>query len=173
MPLPRPTDRPRIARGLARGTARGLSLLELLISLAIVSMLLTAVATAFSASSAVIEANDEFFRASQAARVTLNHITTDLRRGTAIIVLNDRITLNNEAGAHVHYRWDTANKRVMYSPDTAGTAEYVLCSNVSSATCDTDALGKFISLEIIVTVGSNTVRLAGSVVSRQSVDWTN
>jgi prepilin-type N-terminal cleavage/methylation domain-containing protein len=153
--------------------ATGLSLLEVMISLAIVAMLLTAVATAFSASSAVIEANDEFFRASQAARVTLNHITTDLRRGSAIMVLGDRVTLNNEAGANVHYRWDNANRRIMYSPDTAGTAEYVLCTNVAGASCDTDALGKHIALEIIVDVGSNRVRLAGSVTPRQSIDWSN
>src|SRR5205085_1077278 len=59
---------------------KGLSLAEVMISLAISAMLLTAVAAAFTASSEAIEQNDEFFRASQAARVSMNQILTECRR---------------------------------------------------------------------------------------------
>ena len=58
---------------------RGLSLIEALISLAIAAMLLTAVAAAYAAASDAIKANDQFFRASQAARVTVNQITKEVR----------------------------------------------------------------------------------------------
>ena len=53
---------------------RGMSIVEVLISLAIVAMLLTAVAAAFSSSAQIIETNDQFFRASQAARVSLTRM---------------------------------------------------------------------------------------------------
>lgn len=67
--------------GLARrpGLPRGLSLPEAMISMVITSLLLMAVATAFSASCDVIEGNDNFFRSSQGARVTLGQILIEIR----------------------------------------------------------------------------------------------
>ena len=59
--------------------SRGLSLPEAMISLAITSLLLIAVASAFSGSCTVIEANDNFFRSSQAARVTLSQLMIEIR----------------------------------------------------------------------------------------------
>jgi hypothetical protein len=50
-----------------------------MISLVITSLLLLAVATAFSASCAVIEGNDNFFRSTQAARVTLEQLIIEIR----------------------------------------------------------------------------------------------
>jgi Tfp pilus assembly protein PilW len=60
----------------------GLSLAEAMVALAITSALLVAVAAAFSAASAAVNENDEFFHATQSARVTLNRILNDVRRGT-------------------------------------------------------------------------------------------
>jgi prepilin-type N-terminal cleavage/methylation domain-containing protein len=62
----------------------GLSLPEVMISLAITTMLLTAIAAAFHSSSQIIKENDEFFRATQAGRVCLNQILTEVRRSDAI-----------------------------------------------------------------------------------------
>ena len=59
---------------------RGLSLVETLISLAIVSMLLVAVGTAYQSAAAAISANDDFFRASQAARVSLGQVLAAIRK---------------------------------------------------------------------------------------------
>jgi Tfp pilus assembly protein PilW len=67
---------------------RGLSLPEAMISLAITSMLLVAVATAFSASCTVVEANDKFFRSSQAGRVALNQLLLDIRNTTSLPAAN-------------------------------------------------------------------------------------
>ena len=71
------SNRLRRARDLRRG--RGLSLPEAMISLAITSLLLIAVASAFSGSCTVIESNDNFFRSSQAARVTLGQLIIEIR----------------------------------------------------------------------------------------------
>jgi Tfp pilus assembly protein PilW len=62
-----------------RFSARGLSLPEAMISLVITSLLLLAVASAFSASCTVIEGNDNFFRSTQSARVTLQQIIIEIR----------------------------------------------------------------------------------------------
>lgn len=64
---------------------RGLSLPEAMISLVITSILLLAVATAFSASCSAIEANDRFFRSSQAARVAMNQLLLDIRNTTSLV----------------------------------------------------------------------------------------
>jgi Tfp pilus assembly protein PilW len=62
-----------------RRPAHGLSLPEAMISLVITTLLLVAVATAFSGSCTIIEANDNFFRSSQAARVTMDEILIEIR----------------------------------------------------------------------------------------------
>lgn len=62
-----------------RRRSRGLSLPEAMISMVITALLLVAVATAFSGSCTIIEANDNFFRSSQAARVTLDQILIEIR----------------------------------------------------------------------------------------------
>ena len=69
-----------------RSRSRGLGIVEMVISLAIAAMLLTAVAAAFTASAAAVEVNDDFFRATQAARVSMNQILTDLRRADGVEV---------------------------------------------------------------------------------------
>jgi prepilin-type N-terminal cleavage/methylation domain-containing protein len=60
--------------------ARGMSLPEVLISLTITAMLLSAVAAAYAASSSAISINDRFYRASQAARVSMAQILNMVRR---------------------------------------------------------------------------------------------
>jgi type II secretory pathway pseudopilin PulG len=86
-PTPRhPAPTPACPRGGGAGrlARTGLSLVEVMISLAITSMLLTAIAAAFHSSTQVITQNDEFFRATQAARVALNQMLTEIRRADII-----------------------------------------------------------------------------------------
>jgi hypothetical protein len=64
-----------------RGGRRGLSLVEAMISLAIAASLLSAVGAAFHASAMSIEANDRNARGTQAARVTLLNILSEVRIG--------------------------------------------------------------------------------------------
>src|SRR5688572_2230375 len=63
---------------------RGLSIAELMISLAITAMLLSAIAAAFVSSSQMIENNDKFFRATQAGRVAMAQMLTEVRRCDSI-----------------------------------------------------------------------------------------
>src|SRR5215212_2456647 len=98
---------------------RGLSLAEVMISLAISAMLLTAVAAAFTASAEAIEQNDEFFRASQAARVSMNQILTEIRRANAV-----QVPATNKSLSML--TWD--NKDRTYSYDS-GTKKLKLITN--------------------------------------------
>ena len=65
---------------------RGLSIIEVMISLTISAFLLVAVAAAYSASADAVEMNDKFFRATQAGRVTMNQILTEIRRADLVNV---------------------------------------------------------------------------------------
>src|SRR3954470_14247930 len=73
--------------------ARGLSIIEVMISLTISAFLLVAVAAAYSASADAVEMNDKFFRATQAGRVTMNQLLTEIRRADSVDVIDSR-TIN-------------------------------------------------------------------------------
>ena len=72
---------------------RGLSIIEVMISLTISAFLLVAVAAAYSASADAVEMNDKFFRATQAGRVTMNQLLTEIRRADSVEVV-DSNTIN-------------------------------------------------------------------------------
>ena len=65
-------------------SCRGLSIVEVMISLTISAFLLVAVAAAYNASANAVEMNDRFFRATQAGRVTLNQLLTEIRRADSV-----------------------------------------------------------------------------------------
>src|SRR5215218_4356873 len=86
--------------GTAPGARRGLSIVEVMISLTICSFLLVAVAAAYNASASAVEMNDRFFRATQAGRVTMNQLLTEIRRADAVQVFTDHIdVIRPAAGA--------------------------------------------------------------------------
>ena len=87
---------------------RGITLIEAMISLAISTSLLTAVGAAFCSSSKAITVNDEFYRATQAARVTVNQIMTEVRRCTSINVFSDHIDMMTYASENRTYAFDPA-----------------------------------------------------------------
>jgi len=172
-------------------TRRGLSLSEVLISLAITSMLLTAIAAAFQSSSQVIENNDRFFRATQSARVTLNQITTEVRRSDSID--DHKITANllpilrpaETRPPHEvmrYYKYDPTNQRVViYFEYDNGTfsAEYPIAEAVQVSPFSWD-MGKDannadcvarVSVAMEVKVGSSYVRLSGSAAPRRNLNY--
>jgi prepilin-type N-terminal cleavage/methylation domain-containing protein len=167
---------------------RGLSIIELLISLAISALLLTAVAVAFSASSQVIEHNDQFFRASQAARVSMNQLLTQIRRCTTIDVANSKtINLLTDNGADISFVYDDSATNVedkvlkLITNDVAADPDYTLASNISALafTEDTaqDANGTTYTVRVAITitveVGGNQVRLSGSAAPRRAQTYSN
>jgi type II secretory pathway component PulJ len=149
-PCCRPTRRP--------AALRGLSLSEVMISLAITSMLLTAIAAAFHSSSQIIVENDEFFRATQAGRVALNQMLTEVRRADEVVaedtivpgtpsftvskITPNLLPVSRPLAAHMsqeymrYYKYDPATKRLLlYFQDAAGqlSGEYPLASNVQQS----------------------------------------
>jgi len=169
---------------------RGLSIVEVLISLAIAATLLTAVAAAFAATSSAVEANDQFFRATQAARVSMGLLLADARRGT----VDDKSTATSlrlivetrDANGDVvatddrTYQFISAEKRlVMITNDGIDDAPYTLCSNVSDVRFDTDvqqfANGTDYVARVIVNikvkVGNNEIHLAGSAAPRKYLTY--
>ena len=161
---------------------RGLSLAEVMISLAISAMLLTAVAAAFSASSEAIEQNDTFFRASQAARVSMTQILTEVRRANAVAVPgnNKSLSMITHDNKDRTYSFDSAAQKLkLITNDVLTDPDYTLASNCTSATFDvdtyTDAGGvkhvNRVAVTIVVKVDKNTIRLTGSAAPRKEQSW--
>ena len=178
----------RAAGGASR---RGLSIVEVMISLTISSFLLVAVAAAYNASASAVEMNDRFFRATQAGRVTMNQLLTEIRRADRVACspTNDTIIVTRPSatatkdGAYTEcqrwFRYDAGTKKVTVQiyyekPDLSvyGGPVYSLASNVEAATFgppDTipnpaggPALEARVPVTIEVKIGGNQVRLSGS-----------
>src|SRR5205823_7082731 len=64
---------------------RGMSIAEVMISMAIAALLLVGVSAAYTASADAVEANDNFFRATQAGRVTMTQLLTEIRRADSVL----------------------------------------------------------------------------------------
>jgi prepilin-type N-terminal cleavage/methylation domain-containing protein len=149
----------------------GLSLVEVLIALAITAMLLTAVAAAYSASAKAIEINDQFFRASQAARVSVNRICSELRQcqGGAVTPPNT-LEITTAIGQKHAYSYDSVNKRLLLTVGAApDSVTYPVASNVQSLTFFSD--GDSVGMNIVVAVGNNNVVLNGSAIPRRKVQY--
>jgi hypothetical protein len=93
-----------------------LCLSEVLISLAISATLLTAIGAAFNSSSAVIENNERFSRATQGGRVGLNQMLTEVRRSDAIVDRDTTVTAGTQTFV---VKGITANLLPIYRPAEA------------------------------------------------------
>lgn len=168
-----------------RRSRRGLGLVEVLISLAISAMLLAGIAAAFSGATAAVQTNDEFFRATQAGRVTLHHILTHVRQGTVDAPADSAtlrlITAAKDGGGGEDDRTykflPATNQIVLITNDDLTDPDYVLARNVTSCAFtaemgkdynNTDCVAR-LTMSIVVTVGENTVRLSGSVSPRRNL----
>jgi prepilin-type N-terminal cleavage/methylation domain-containing protein len=170
---------------------RGLSLIELLISLTIAAALLVAVGVAYKASADAIGANDSFFRASQAGRVCMNQILTELRRADSVQVTATTIDVIRPAGnrspneVHRLFTYDAVNKRVtvqiFYTGVIAPSPVRTLVSNLGSgsgfgpAEMGPDYSGSTygnvavrIPVTLVITAGKNFVVLSGAAAPRRA-----
>jgi type II secretory pathway pseudopilin PulG len=152
----------------SRRSRAGLSLIEALISLAIVASLLAAVGAAYAAAADAIRVNDEFFRASQAARVAVNQILAEVRRCQSGVVADTSLELTTDLGVKRTYFLDE-NSRLKMTIDGIIPVTYSLVSNISSIKFDTD--GETISMTVTVHVGNNEVVLNGSAIPRRTVEY--
>ena len=152
---------------------RGLSLVEIMISLAICAMLLTAVGTAFVASSKVIEHNDRFARAAQAARISVNFIMNDVRKaqvpdsGTSGLVEDERLEVTvGDGGTLVKRTYAKVGTDLMMTVDHPTTPQTVrLAGNIDALKFTTD--GTAVSMIVTVKVDTNQVTLSGSAMPRR------
>ena len=171
-----------LGEGAPRGSPRrGLGLVECMISLAIAAMLLTAVAAAFKTSAEAISLNDQFFRATQAGRVSLNRILTQVRRGSVDThSTSSNLHLITDTGQDLSYTYDSANKQLKLVTNSDTTdPDYVLARNVSQLSfgiqTGTDYAGHVcvsrVSLLITVTIGNNSVVLSGTGAPRRNLSY--
>ena len=172
---------------------RGLSIAELMISLSISSFLLVAVAAAYNASADAVEVNDRFFRATQAGRVTMNQVLTEIRRAESVLcsVAGDSIIVTRplETRAATNEEW----REYKYNPATktvtlqicfknAGVVSssplYTMSRNVTACSFGPpDKITKSdgtqwetrVPVTVEVAVGYNKVRLSGAGSPRRVV----
>jgi hypothetical protein len=166
-------------------------MVEAMISLSICTALLVATGAAFTASALAVQTNDDFFRASQTARVTMNQMLTEVRRADAVQcdasganayfdVIRPTETLTpNES--YRRYQFDATNKKVtlqiFYAGGTAGTP-YTLASNVTSATFGPAQMGtdannatvvQRVPITLTIKVGKNNITLNGAAGPRRAL----
>ena len=187
-----PTHAPRSA---ARRVRAGLSLVEVMISLAICASLLTAVGAAYNASAQAIATNDRFYRASQSARVSMLQLQKAIRTcnfshvgnystyaGAASVSSNELHVTRD--GVQKTYVFDAATGKLrLYHGDTVSspTAPWnSLASNISSLTFTADMeiapsnsgmRPVRITIDMVVTVGSDSVHLTGAAVPRYTLSY--
>lgn len=148
----------------------GLGLVELLISLAIAASLLSAVAAAYAATTSAIRMNDEFFRASQAARVTINHVMAEVRKCQNGLVDIESLEVSTSTGEKRVYAFDSATNRITLTlPDLPTPPTYTLARNVDSVQFFTD--GQTIAMTVTIEVGDNKITLTGSAMPRRTVTF--
>ena len=166
---------------------RGLSLIEVLMALALTAMLLTAAGMAFNVSADSVQANDEFFRATQAARISMHQILTQVRRGSVQLAWDPkwiRLTTVPEpgytVGDDVTYSYDaTAKQLKLVTNDVNTDPDYVLASNMTELTFDVESGTDYnnapcvarVTVMIKVKVGKNEVLLSGSAAPRRNLRY--
>jgi type II secretory pathway pseudopilin PulG len=163
-------------RNASKTRRSAMGLVEVMISLAIAATLLTAAAAAFTASARAVEANDTFFRASQAARVSLNQILTEIRRSWSVQVTANKIDMETHDLRDRSYIFDsTSSSLKLITNDVTTDPDYTLCNNVTSHTFTSDTVTDSngithtvrVSVTLTVKVGENSVRLSGSAAPRR------
>ncbi len=164
---------PGQVRSSRRPKRAGLSMAEALISLAICASLLTAVAGAFRAAGDAVDQNDQFFTATQSARVALTRMLTQVRRGTpATDSTSSNLHLLTDTGLEINYSYDSSSQQLSLVTSSSS----VLVHNASQCSfafqtgtdyASNPCVAK-VTVSIAVTVGNNTILLTGSASPRRS-----
>lgn len=170
-----------IARPAFRSRNGGFGIIEALISLSISAMLLTAIAAAFSASAGAIRSNDRFFQATQTARVGLNHLLTEIRRGAVDETWSaHEITLitGGDTPEERIYRYLPDQKQlVMVLGADPDAHPYVLAREVTDFSFSVDMGTDYnnapcvarVNINLTVRVGQSDIRLSGAAAPRRNL----
>jgi prepilin-type N-terminal cleavage/methylation domain-containing protein len=162
----------------------GFTILEILMSLVILAVLMTAVAVAFDASIVNFQANEGISKTTNAARVALLRMTTELRSAKGVDVVNNAqysiVTFDNRdvtysIGADV----DKPGKSALYLQDNSvvGKPKHVMCRNVVPGNSSFVAGGPASAVKnvrIVLTLtddeGKNPQTLAAAAVVRRNLN---
>ena len=148
---------------------RGLSLVEACVSLAIGSLLMVAVGAAYSASVNSVEQNDRFFRATQAARVSMNQILTQLRTCQAVTVAASELDMTTATGASISFIWNSWSSTLTITQQLSPAQTNTMANNVTACAFTTDT--QSVSVMMTVQVGNNSVMLSGAATPRRMVQY--
>jgi len=170
----------------------GLTLIETMVSLSIAASLMVAVAAAYNASAAAVTSNADFYRATQAGRITMNQVLAEIRQCESVSVYSDHIDIIRAAanmvtdptlGTEVYRRfaYDATNKRItlqiFYGASSTGGPVYEMGSSVSAVAFGPAVMGQdwnnttvvqHVPIGISVTVGKNFVTLSGAAGPRRA-----
>ncbi len=158
-------------------------MVEAMISLAIASALLTAVGVAFSSTTQAIRINDEFFRASQASRVSLTRVMHQVRLGivdeASTATSLHLITNGAPVPRDVTYEYDAANKivKLITNDDLTDAAYFVMARDVTQCKFIVDLGVDYnnsvcvsrVTMNIAVQKGNNEIFLSGSAAPRRTL----
>jgi len=155
---------------------RGVGLVEAMISLSIAASLLVAVAGAYRASAAAVETNEDFFRATQAARTAMLQLQTAIRRCDSCQVYSTtQLDVFTHDLKQRRYQYDAGPKELRFiKTDETGSPTYVLAKNVTgvSFVADTEnGIVTRVTITLDVGVGNERIHLAGSAVPRRSLTY--
>jgi Tfp pilus assembly protein PilW len=179
--------------GFSAPRRRGLGWGEIFSTLTISLFLLAAVAAAYHASTDAVEINDRFYRATQAGRVTVNQLLTEIRRAESVIcatthdsilVIRPRATRLPDEDSR-EYRYNPVTRKItlqIYFKAADGACwsspAYSLASNLQSATFgppghDKVANGVWLEARVPITldvkIGTHSIRLSGTSSARPVV----
>jgi prepilin-type N-terminal cleavage/methylation domain-containing protein len=159
-----------IAKNFKSTRRAGLSLVEVMIAISISAALLVAVAAAFSATSAAMEANDQFNRAAQAARISMNQVMSEVRKARSGTASSTSLELVTATGERKVYTYSSTTRQLTLTlPDNVPPTTYTLARNVTAAQFNTD--GHTISLTVTVQIDNNRITLSGSGMPRRTVSF--
>lgn len=171
----------------------GITLMEAMVSMAITTMLLAGISAAFVSSSNAVDANDQFARATQAARVTMNQVLVECRRADAVqcsttgtydyfdVIRPVEVLDPNEV--YRRYRYDSSAKQItlkIHYADGTDSAPYIMVRNVAAATFGPPQMGvdannttvvQRLPVSLTIKVGSNAVTLNGAAGPRRALKF--
>jgi type II secretory pathway pseudopilin PulG len=174
-----------------RRQRRGLTLMEAMISLSITTMLLAGIATSFVSSANAVSANEQFSRATQATRVTMNQILVECRRADAVqcsstgtynyfdVIRPTEVLDPNEV--YRRYRYDATNKQItltIHFADGTDSPAYVMVRNVQAATFGPPQMGvdsnnasvvQRLPVTLTIKIGGNVITLNGAAGPRRAL----
>jgi type II secretory pathway pseudopilin PulG len=159
-------------RRVRRSRRSGLGMVELLVALSISALLLTGVAVAFVSAGKAVQINDEFTRATQSGRISINQIMMLARQCQTGTVTSTSLELKMPDATRKLYALDAVKHELQVTLLTNNPVEvHTLARNVKDLSFLTDPTGSSISMTVTIEVGDNQIVLNGSALPRRLMKY--